>query len=488
MQRAPTDGAPPAGTAPAQCYFSAELASPEPRRRLLLISYHFPPAPTAGALRWQKLSRHAAERGFGLDVIALDPECLPLRDPERLDDLPPGTHAFGVRQTRLVVDHLEHAAWRLARRIRSRDAGRAGAGGGGTPRPASIGRAEIPRWPRAVRDWRRAYYAWLEYTRDGRWARAARVLGQRLLDPRHRAVVSCGPPQMAHEAGRLLARAAGLPHVIDLRDPWSLVERLPELVASPVWLRLAEKLERRAVRDAALVVANTEVARDAMQGIYPERADDIVAVPNGCDEDPIPAVAPPERFTVAYLGSIYLDRDPTLLFRAAARLVGRLGLGPDQLAIEFMGEAGHVHGTPTDELAARMGLGAFFRRHPPQPREKALDFLARASILVSLAQDSHMAIPSKIFEYARFPAWVVVLAERGSATEVLLRGSGADRIAPRDEDGLFEALHEHYLQHVRGERPEPIGAQAGLSRRAQADRLFDALERRLVPPRADPSP
>src|SRR2546422_7800891 len=51
---------------PVPVYATAERPG---QHRLLLISYHFPPDPAVGALRWQKLARYAAERGWGLDVM-----------------------------------------------------------------------------------------------------------------------------------------------------------------------------------------------------------------------------------------------------------------------------------------------------------------------------------------------------------------------------------------------------------------------------------
>ena len=54
------------------------------RRRLLLITYSFPPDQAIGALRWQKLAGFAAERGWGLDVVALDPAQLTSTDETRL--------------------------------------------------------------------------------------------------------------------------------------------------------------------------------------------------------------------------------------------------------------------------------------------------------------------------------------------------------------------------------------------------------------------
>ena len=64
--------------------------------RLLLISYHFPPAQTVGALRWEKFSDYAAERGWAMDVVTLDPASLKAPDRRRLAALPPGIRVYGV--------------------------------------------------------------------------------------------------------------------------------------------------------------------------------------------------------------------------------------------------------------------------------------------------------------------------------------------------------------------------------------------------------
>jgi hypothetical protein len=277
-------------------------------------------------------------------------------------------------------------------------------------------------------------------------------------------------------AGQRLTRGSALPLVLDLRDPWSLVERIPDDLSRRTWLWLAAPEEQRAVEAAALVVMNTPLARDAMRARHPGRADRIRAVLNGCDDEPLPPPRPGRRFVIAYLGTIYLDRDPTLLFRATARVAHELGLGPGDLSIEFMGEAGDVRGVPTEAIAEREGAAPYFRRHPPAPRAAAMEFLAGASLLVNLHQDSRMAIPSKIFEYVRFPAWVLALAEPGSASELALRGTAALVVPPGDVDAIASALRHCIVEFRAGKRPEPVAHGSALSRRAQAALLFDALD------------
>src|SRR5262245_50961755 len=81
-----------------------------PRRRLLLISYHFPPDTAVGGLRWQRLSRYVAERGWGLDVIARDLRTMKVRDDRRLDSLPPSVRIYSGTEGDPIAARLEQFA------------------------------------------------------------------------------------------------------------------------------------------------------------------------------------------------------------------------------------------------------------------------------------------------------------------------------------------------------------------------------------------
>ncbi|MBI4502649.1 MAG: oligosaccharide flippase family protein [Gemmatimonadetes bacterium] len=453
--------------------------------RLLLITYHFPPDPAVGALRWRKLARYAAERGWALDVIAAHPASLTGTDAGALDDLPPGVRIFGVPVETPAFERVVDAAWFVTRRLVRKGV----APSTGTPQPTgprreSLGRDEMKWWPRERRDVARAYFAAVEHVRYHRWARDAARLALKILDPqRHRAVITCGPPHPAHEAGVRISRQTGLPLVVDLRDPWSLVQRLPEAIASPLRLLLSTQGERRAVKQAALVVANTPGLRNAMCRAYPSARNRIIAVPNGFDDDRMPPSPPGRTFTVAYAGSIYLDRDPRWLFQGAARLARELDLTPADFQMEFMGNVKTFDGVPLDQMAREAGVAELVRLRPAASRAEALEFLARAKMLVVLPQDSDLAIPAKLFDYARFDAWVLAFAERGSATELMLQETAADVVRPGDLEGLYQVLHQRYLQHLRGEGPTRLAADDRLSRRTQANLLFGALEEIVGAPR-----
>jgi hypothetical protein len=99
-------------------FFERPASSARASGRLLLISFHFPPGGAAGALRWQKLSQLAGERGWGLDVISLHPSGLEKIENTRLGDLPPGTRVYGVPMPELLLERIERQIWRWYRSFR----------------------------------------------------------------------------------------------------------------------------------------------------------------------------------------------------------------------------------------------------------------------------------------------------------------------------------------------------------------------------------
>jgi teichuronic acid exporter len=448
-----------------------------PKGRLLLVCYHYPPDPAIGALRWQKFTRHAAARGWGVDVIMRDPAAIPNADPERLRDLPPGVVRIGVADRPFWFDELERRAAKLYRRFR----------------PPTIAvdslRAEEVSRPRSGRDLVRAYFAVIAYLRMRRWAADAARAAEGLLDRNvHRAIVACGPPFSACLAGRTLATRTGLPLIIDLRDPWGSPQRLPEATASPLTLMLNRRAEARAVGAAALVVANSTPVGDDMRARYPRAR--VIDVPNGYDEEDVPLGTPRPKFIIAYAGTIYLDRDPTMLFRAVKQVVDARGLTPAELSIEFMGAVTGGEGRSLADRAREAGIESFVIEHGTRPRREALAFLSKASMLVMLQQDADMVIQGKLYEYMLFDSWLLALAEKDSATARLLSGSDADVVSGADSEAMARVILQRYDEYRAGVRAVPLAIDQRFSRAARAATFFAQLDQvvQIAPASAAPPP
>lgn len=464
-------------------FFERPSPPSPPRRRLLLISYHFPPGTSVGARRWEQLAHFVAERGWGLDVVTrLD---APPASTERLEALPAGVRLYGVPQPSLPIERVEAVAARAYGVLRDlRRSMRTGGGNGGPGAPSaavssvSLERHEI-RWPPAgFRDVLRGFNAWLVQERERAWAREATACALAVVTPGvHDAVITSGPPHMAHDCGRIVSLRCRLPFVMDMRDPWSRMPMLHESFASPVWYRIAERHERRVIAQAALIVANNEPARAELAGAYPEASSRIITVLNGTDDYPLPPSRRGGRFTIGFAGTIYQSHDVRSLFNAAARVIAELALSPAEFGLEFIGDFDRPGLAPLAEIARQTGIAEFVSVGPVRPHAEALEFLAQATMLVVFSGFGSIFIPAKTFEYMRFGAWLLVLAAPESATAQLLAGTEADVVPPDDIAAIAAAIRRRYEGHVAGVYATPIARDDRFSRRKQAEVLLDAIER-----------
>jgi hypothetical protein len=458
-------------TPPAPFFESAVAdGAAEPRRRMLLLSYHFPPDDAVGGLRWEQMSRFFVSNGWAIDVIMRDVSKLRTRDTRRLERLPFGVRLYSAAEIDPWLARMEHGMLRVVRSLRTMTPPAShGVGGNGTARA-------VAATPRKKRWLVHAHAAVVRVEREKAWGRAAIAIGAELARARqYDVIVSSGPPHMVHDTARILAERCRLPLVMDLRDPWSAFELSHGDSTSRVWFAMARHYENRAVRAARLIAMNTDLARDEMRRLHPDAADRIVTVGNGSDDDPIPETARSDRFTVRFAGSIYLDRDPGPFFRAAATVARRQGLTPAQFGAEFIGEVQQFAGQSVRAMAEREGFAEFLTLDGARPRDEALRFVAGATMLLNLPQATHQCVPAKMFEYVRFNSWLLVLAEPHSATAQMLRGTTADVVSPGDVDAMADIIERRYLQFVAGERPTAIAGDGRFDRRRQAEILLSHL-------------
>lgn len=448
--------------------------------RLLLISYHFPPDITIGARRWEKLATAVTGRGWGLDVITCAPSTMVST---ALDSLPAGVRVFGIADPVLAAERIEHVIWRAYRTVipnrrLSESAATTSAAGKRAEireRPESLDRDDIRLSGHTPRELLRTYWAWLELTHGMRWAhRAVELARQIVVRGVHEAVITSAPPHMSHEAGRIVSVETGLPFVMDMRDPWSLQPWLRESIASPFWYRHAERYERSCIERASLVVANTEPARTALVALHPDASGKTITVMNGSDDDPLPGHRDDGRFVIRYAGTIYLDRDPQLLFRSAARVIKAEKLTPANLRIDILGRFAEEEHIPMLAMAAQEGVSEFVTVEPPRPHQAALEFLAGASMLVIFPGSNTLAIPAKVFEYIRFDSWLLAIADPISGITQLLSGTSADVVVP-ELDAVTAAITKRYREYMSGARPERVARDDRFSRAAQAKLLLDAI-------------
>lgn len=471
--------APPTSVGGFTAFFETS-PNPSATRRMLLVFFDFAPSAEVGALRWLSMTRFGAERGWCFDVVTMSPEYMGTLDESRLTHLPPGVRLFGFNARPPAWYRGLIALWRGARSVTGgRQVNHSG--------PGMVGHLDAINLDNSLATvdnasrWRRSFRSRVHFALADVFAARAVEMGVALARAcRYDLVLSSGPPHAAHDAARVIASQTSLPFVMDMRDPWSDASAMPEEMNSPTWERLAREHEDRCVAAASRVVVTSKAHASLQEAKYPALRGRVLTVMNGADREPFPASDPGNRFVVAFAGMIYLGRNPRSLFRAAARVARETGARPEEFGVEFLGDES-CDGVPLTTIAAEEGLGPYFRSFPFRPRIEAMSFLSRASVLVSLPLRTVMTLPAKLFEYIRFNAWLLVLAEPGSATAELLADTTADVAAPDDVDRMARALRERFEDFRQGVRPVSINRDGRFDRATQAAHLYDGLDAVVAP-------
>lgn len=426
-------------------------------RRVLVVTYYFPPSGGPGVQRMLKTVRYLRDGGYEPVVLTVEAGAYPHLDASLAADVPDGVE---VVRTPAPDPFALYA--KLSRRSRTEAVT---VGSVETQGPL----ARMALWIRANVFLPDARVGWVPFAR-----RAARHLlreAARRYEP-YAAVLTSGPPHSVHLVG-LGLRRTGVPWVADFRDPWTDINFYDDLPMSAAARALDERLERRVLRTAdAVTTVSPSWARllERKGGL----ADDAVhVVHNGIDGADLSGIdtgaVRGDAFVLAHVGSLYATRNPEALWKALARLEAD-GEVPG-LVIRLVGRV-----APSVEAAAR-ATGVPVEVVPYAPHAEAVREMASAALLLlsieSFGAEAGM-ITGKLYEYLASGRPVLgVGPPQGDAAALLREVGGGEMLARDDVDGLADAVRAHYAAWAESapRQGAPWEAVAPYTRRAQTARL-----------------
>ena len=383
-------------------------------KRLLLVSYYFPPLGGSGVFRALRLSKYLPRHDWAVTVLAADARVRALKDPSLLGEVRSDvtverTASFEPRALYIALNRL--GLGRL------------------------VGRLEP--WLMVPDDHR----GWVPFaTRRG-----ARLLGERKYD----AMVTTAGPYSAHLVGMTLRRRTGIPWVADFRDEWTTNPYLRDRYPTGWHRRLNRALERKVLDGADRVVCVSRPWLDAIRGVAPELGTAKFAVlPNGYDAEHFPTGPgpPPDRFRVVYTGVFYGHRSPESFFEAVRRAVASGRIPPDDLEVVFMGHGGGEHENDP-------ALGGLLRSFEHRPYFESLEMLRKAALLLLVVPPEGGAgnHTGKLFPYLASGRPILALAPDENVAAELVRSSRSGVVvAPDDPDAIADALVKCHAAWRRG--------------------------------------
>jgi hypothetical protein len=290
-------------------------------KKVLLISYHYPPSVEVGGLRCANFSRHLPRFGWMPYILTLKDEYLDTADPEKLKcvgsvKIFKAGRMPTVSQAYVGIKRIAHWLFRKSSESVTRS------NGGTGPGQSSSRVAET--WSQKLRRYILSFLSLPDEQRN--WVLPAVIQGVRIIK---REKIDCiftsSPPYSVNLVGWLLKAITGVRWIADFRDPWMTGGSKKLYVTCAVSLGIERWLERRVVEKADLLVANTEMLSEAFRKAYGSQLSDrCVCITNGFDGELFSSFGPVEKekvFTITYTGTLYFGRTPEPVFQAVHELI-----------------------------------------------------------------------------------------------------------------------------------------------------------------------
>ncbi len=402
------------------------------QKRVLIITYYWPPSGGSGVQRWLKFAKYLPEAGWEPVIFTPENPDFDLKDERLEEEIPP------------QLEVLKFPIWEpyhLFSRIK----------GTTKTHPGRLLEQSERGFLERAAIWMRANLL----LPDPRvfWVKpAVKFLTDLIEKGQFQAIITTGPPHSMHLIGRNLKRKTGIFWLADFRDPWSQWEFLDSLPMQRSVRRKHAELERTVLKEADKVVTISPTFQRDLSVISGR---EIKLVTNGFDTTDMPANFSPQtkspgRLHLVYSGIIDSIRNPIPLLKA---LKEEFEGNADKISFTFVGRV-------NEQVKEYAGNDAWLSDHVHfqgyVPHQEVFDFYANADALVLILTDTKNAkgnIPGKLFEYLATRLPIVALGDpEGDSCKILASSGMGKVIAHTDQVSLQLLLREIYESEEGRER------------------------------------
>ena len=288
-------------------------------KKVLVITYYWPPAGGSGVQRWLKFAKYFREFGWEPVIYTAEKPEVPVFDESLLKDVPEGIE---------VIKSEVPEPFKLYRKITGKKA----------DEPVSLvvdlkKKSLVQRMAMFVRaNW---------FIPDAKmwWIRPSlRILKKRLKQGDIQAIVSTGPPHTCHVIGmKLKEKFPNIPWLADFRDPWIKIDFFEEFNLTKFAFNRHKTLEQKVVESADSVVVIGNSLKKDFDDYTPKK---IKVITNGFDEESQigKAVTLDEKFTLSHIGIYSKTRHHPMLLEVVAELKNETRDFAEHFKLQLVGQ------------------------------------------------------------------------------------------------------------------------------------------------------
>lgn len=377
------------------------------KKRVLIITYYWPPSGGSGVQRWLKFAKYLPEAGWEPVIFTPENPDFDLKD-ESLE-----------KEISKDLEVLKFPIWepyQLLDRIRGKK----------ESHPGRVLEQNEQSFIEKAAIWLRANLM----VPDPRvfWVKpSVKFLTDLIEKGQFQAIITTGPPHSMHMIGRDLKRKTGVFWLADFRDPWSQWEFLDKLPMQNRVRKKHKKLEQEVLTEADVVTTISPTFQDDLEKLANRK---INLITNGFDESDIPldfSIGDKKAGSLhlVYTGIIDAIRNPMPLLNAMKE---EFSIEKGEVKFTFVGR---VSDQVREEIAADSWLSAHVDFAGYVSHQEVFRFYEKADALALILTNTKNAkgnIPGKLFEYMATTLPILALGDPKGDSAKILKVAGAGEV------------------------------------------------------------
>lgn len=427
-------------------------------KKVLIITYYWPPSGGAGVQRWLKFSKYLPAYNWIPVVYTPENPEAPANDESLLNDINP------------EIEILKRPIWEpysFYKKFTGKDKDQKINAG-------FLQEKKSNKLLEAISVFIRGNF----FIPDARkfWIRpSVRFLTQYLKENKVDVIISTGPPHSMHLIALKLKEKLNVKWVADFRDPWTNIDFYKDLKLTEKSDRTHKKLEREVLTKADRVICVGNTMGMELKNLG---ANKLEVITNGYDHEDLPKIKPglDEKFSIVHVGSINKDRNHPIFWKAIDELISESDEFKNKLEIKFIGKIDH----DVKDQIKKYNLVSIFKHIEYVTHNQVMAELMKARILylpINNTPNAKGIVTGKFFEYLASNRPVLTIGPTESDIQKIIIETNSGEVFDFENlNGIKKYIAQRFSNYLSNKDEELVSKIDDFSRIKLTEKLSKILD------------
>ncbi len=407
-------------------------------KRVLIITYYWPPSGGAGVQRWLKFVKYL--RDFGIEPIVYTPSNpeMPVEDSSLFNDVPADLE---ILKQPIWEPYHWYKKWVGVKPQEKINTG-------------FLSESEKPKWTEKIGVWIRGNF----FIPDARcfWIQPSiSFLSSYLKDHPVDVIISTGPPHSMHRIALGIKKKMNIPWIADFRDPWTNIDFYDQLMLTRWADQKHHKMEREVLKNADHI---TTVTHEDRIDFLKKGCLAATQITNGYDDEFVDDQPLDSHFSLVHVGSIPPARNHNILWQAIKELTHENTTFEKSFRLELIGKTD----ISVRHRIQEIGIEKYVTLTPYMNHKDAVAAQQKAQVLLLLVNQSINAksiLTGKFFEYLAAHRPIVAIGPTDGEMAMILEQCTAGTSINFEELGNLKATLLRYFEEWQSNGSCQINSQ-----------------------------